>query len=211
MNLKSFFTVSSKIFYPVTPKGCNTLGNRMIKLIKFIFLLGEIVADYYKAYKCFSGNLDSSIYKVSRWIMNTLPLDRHYHPSEDEEFMNPHQREYFKRKLEAWRDSLLQNSTEALQHLSKDTTIDIDLNDRASSETDRAIELRTHDRARKLLIKIEHALQKIENGSYGYCEVTGEPISLKRLEARPIATLSIEAQEQHERKEKIYRDDQPVD
>lgn len=143
--------------------------------------------------------------------MNTLPLDKNYHPSDDEEFMNPRQLAYFKKKLEDWRDSLLQNSTEALNHLSTDKNIDIDLNDRASSETDRAIELRTHDRARKLLSKIDIALQKIENGSYGYCEVTGEPISLKRLEARPIATLSIEAQEQHERKERVYRDDQPVD
>lgn len=143
--------------------------------------------------------------------MNTLPLDNNYRPSDDEEFMNPRQRAYFKLKLERWRDSLLQNSTEALNHLSEDSNVDIDLNDRASSETDRSIELRTHDRARKLLAKINNALQKIEDGSYGYCEVTGEPISLKRLEARPIATLSIEAQEQHERKERIYRDDEPVD
>ncbi|AYN87394.1 MULTISPECIES: RNA polymerase-binding protein DksA [Commensalibacter] len=143
--------------------------------------------------------------------MNTLPLDKNYRPSEDEEFMNPRQLAYFKKKLEDWRDSLLQNSTEALNHLSEDKNVDIDLNDRASSETDRAIELRTHDRARKLLAKINNALQKIEDGSYGYCEVTGEPISLKRLEARPIATLSIEAQEQHERKERVYRDDQPID
>lgn len=143
--------------------------------------------------------------------MNTLPLDKNYRPSEDEEFMNPRQLAYFKKKLEDWRDSLLQNSTEALNHLSEDKNVDIDLNDRASSETDRAIELRTHDRARKLLAKINNALQKIEDGSYGYCEVTGEPISLKRLEARPIATLSIEAQEQHEKKERVYRDDQPID
>ncbi len=143
--------------------------------------------------------------------MNTLPLDDNYRPTEDEEFMNPRQLAYFKKKLENWRDSLLQNSTEALNHLSEDKNVDIDLNDRASSETDRAIELRTHDRARKLLAKINNALQKIEDGTYGYCEATGEPISLKRLEARPIATLSIEAQEQHERKERIYRDDQPID
>lgn len=142
---------------------------------------------------------------------NMLPFNSDYKPSDDEEFMNPLQKEYFKRKLEAWRDSLLQDSTEALNHLSTDQTTDIDLNDRASSETDRALELRTHDRARKLLAKINHALHKIEDGTYGYCEATGEPISLKRLEARPIATLSIEAQEQHERKEKIYRDDLPVD
>lgn len=143
--------------------------------------------------------------------MDTFSFDNDYKPSDDEEFMNPRQQAYFKAKLEAWRDSILENSTEALTHLSQDRTSDIDLNDRASSETDRALELRTHDRARKLLSKIEQALRKIEDGSYGYCEVTGEPISLKRLEARPVATLSIEAQEQHERKEKVYRDDQPVD
>lgn len=125
--------------------------------------------------------------------------------------MNPRQQAYFRAKLETWRASILANSTEALNHLSQDHSTDIDLNDRASSETDRALELRTHDRARKLLSKIEQALRKIDDGSYGYCEVTGEPISLKRLEARPVATLSIEAQEQHERKEKIYRDDLPVD
>ncbi|EHD15068.1 traR/DksA family transcriptional regulator [Commensalibacter intestini A911] len=143
--------------------------------------------------------------------MDTFSFDNDYKPSDDEDFMNPRQQAYFKAKLEAWRDSILENSTEALTHLSQDRTTDIDLNDRASSETDRALELRTHDRARKLLSKIEQALRKIEDGSYGYCEVTGEPISLKRLEARPVATLSIEAQEQHERKEKVYRDDLPVD
>lgn len=143
--------------------------------------------------------------------MNTLSIDNDYKPSEDEEFMNPRQQAYFKEKLESWRNSILQNSTEALNHLSQDRPADIDLNDRASSETDRALELRTHDRARKLLSKIEQALRRIDDGSYGYCEVTGEPISLKRLEARPVATMSIEAQEQHERKEKVYRDDLPVD
>lgn len=143
--------------------------------------------------------------------MNMISFNDDYKPSTDEEFMNPRQQTYFKTKLEAWRDSILENSTEALNHLSQDRPADIDLNDRASSETDRALELRTHDRARKLLLKIEQALRKIDDGSYGYCEVTGEPISLKRLEARPVATLSIEAQEQHERKEKIYRDDLPVD
>ncbi|CAI3922153.1 RNA polymerase-binding transcription factor DksA (DksA) (PDB:1TJL) [Commensalibacter communis] len=143
--------------------------------------------------------------------MNTISLKNDYQPSDDEEFMNPRQLAYFKAKLEAWRASILNDSNEALNHLSQDRPADIDLNDRASSETDRALELRTHDRARKLLSKIEHALRKIEDGTYGYCEVTGEPISLKRLEARPVATLSIEAQEMHERKEKIYRDDLPVD
>lgn len=143
--------------------------------------------------------------------MNTFSFNDDYKPSDNEEFMNPRQQAYFRAKLETWRASILANSTEALNHLSQDHSTDIDLNDRASSETDRALELRTHDRARKLLSKIEQALRKIDDGSYGYCEVTGEPISLKRLEARPVATLSIEAQEQHERKEKIYRDDLPVD
>lgn len=143
--------------------------------------------------------------------MNTYSFNDDYKPSDNEEFMNPRQQAYFRAKLETWRASILANSTEALNHLSQDHSTDIDLNDRASSETDRALELRTHDRARKLLSKIEQALRKIDDGSYGYCEVTGEPISLKRLEARPVATLSIEAQEQHERKEKIYRDDLPVD
>lgn len=143
--------------------------------------------------------------------MNTFSFHNDYKPSDDEDFMNPRQQAYFRAKLETWRASILANSTEALNHLSQDHSTDIDLNDRASSETDRALELRTHDRARKLLSKIEQALRKIDDGSYGYCEVTGEPISLRRLEARPVATLSIEAQEQHERKEKIYRDDLPVD
>ena len=130
-----------------------------------------------------------------------------YRPSEDEEFMNPKQLEYFKQKLLTWKDEILRESRETVSHLQKETENHPDLADRASSETDRSLELRTRDRQRKLISKIESALKRIDDGSYGYCEETGEPISLKRLDARPIATLSIEAQERHERRERVYRDD----
>lgn len=132
--------------------------------------------------------------------MITLPPD--YRPSEDEEFMNPLQTEYFRQKLLKWRADLLKEAGDTLASLSEGGIHEADITDRASVETDRALELRTRDRARKLIGKINLALQRVENGSYGYCEETGEPIGLKRLEARPIATLSIEAQEQHERMEK---------
>jgi len=135
----------------------------------------------------------------------TLPPD--YRPAEDEEFMNPRQREYFRQKLLAWRAELLHESSETLANLQDGGLQEADLTDRASAETDRALELRTRDRARKLISKIDAALRRIEDGSYGYCEETDEPISLKRLEARPIATLSIEAQERHERMERTRRDD----
>jgi len=134
-----------------------------------------------------------------------LPPD--YRPSEDEEFMNPRQREYFRRKLLSWRDEILRESQETLLHLQEDTVAEPDLADRASAESERALELRTRDRQRKLIGKIDAALRRIEDGEYGYCEETGDPISLRRLDARPIATLSIEAQERHERREKTYRDD----
>ncbi|GBQ96071.1 RNA polymerase-binding protein DksA [Gluconacetobacter sp. 1b LMG 1731] len=137
--------------------------------------------------------------------MITLPPD--YQPSESEEFMNPLQVEYFRQKLLKWRADLLKEADETLASLSEGGIHEADITDRASVETDRALELRTRDRARKLISKINQALLRIENGSYGYCEETGEPIGLKRLEARPIATLSIEAQERHERMEKIHRDD----
>ncbi|GAA4479456.1 MULTISPECIES: RNA polymerase-binding protein DksA [Gluconacetobacter] len=137
--------------------------------------------------------------------MITLPPD--YHPSEDEEFMNPLQVEYFRQKLLKWRADLLKEADETLASLSEGGIHEADITDRASVETDRALELRTRDRARKLISKINQALLRVENGSYGFCEETGEPIGLKRLEARPIATLSIEAQERHERMEKIHRDD----
>ncbi|QXM23968.1 RNA polymerase-binding protein DksA [Elioraea tepida] len=135
----------------------------------------------------------------------TLPPD--YRPSEAEEFMNPLQLEYFRRKLLAWRAELLKEADETLASLQAGGMQEPDLTDRASLETDRALELRTRDRARKLIAKIDQALERIENGTYGYCEETGEPISLRRLEARPIATLSIEAQERHERMERTHRDD----
>ncbi|MCW5730748.1 MAG: RNA polymerase-binding protein DksA [Alphaproteobacteria bacterium] len=134
-------------------------------------------------------------------------LSANYRPTEDEPFMNKRQKEYFRRKLLAWKDDILRESQITLQHLQEDTVAEPDLADRASTETDRALELRTRDRQRKLIAKIDAALRRIDEGTYGYCEETGEPISLKRLDARPIATLSIEAQERHERREKVYRDD----
>ena len=137
----------------------------------------------------------------------TLDSLEEYRPSETEPFMNERQREYFRRKLLAWKEDILKESRETLQHLQDENQNHPDLADRASSETDRAIELRARDRQRKLISKIEAALQRIEDGNYGFCEETGEPISLKRLDARPIATLSIEAQERHERRERVYRDD----
>jgi DnaK suppressor protein len=135
----------------------------------------------------------------------TLPPE--YKPSDDEPFMNPRQREYFRRKLMRWREDLLSESTETLLHLQESGLREPDIADRASLETDRSIELRTRDRARKLIAKIDEALQRIEEGTYGYCVETNEPISLRRLDARPIATLSIEAQERHERLERTRRDD----
>jgi DnaK suppressor protein len=134
-----------------------------------------------------------------------LPPD--YRPSEDEEFMNPVMREYFRQRLLRWRLELLRESTETLLHLQEDTVQEADLADRATLETDRSIELRTRDRERKLIQKIDDAMRRIEDGSYGLCEETNEPISIKRLEARPIATLSLEAQERHERLERTHRDD----
>ena len=130
-----------------------------------------------------------------------------YVPSENEEFMNTRQRAYFRSKLTAWKTDILREARETLDHLAEESANHPDLADRASSETDRAIELRARDRQRKLISKIDAALSRIEDGTYGYCEETGEPISLKRLDARPIATLSIEAQERHERREKVYRDE----
>jgi len=133
--------------------------------------------------------------------------DKAYRPSPKEPFMNERQREYFRQKLLNWREDILKEAKETLQHLQDENQNHPDLADRASSETDRSIELRARDRQRKLIAKIDAALQRIEDGSYGFCEETGEPISLKRLEARPIATLSIEAQERHERRERVYRDE----
>jgi DnaK suppressor protein len=134
-----------------------------------------------------------------------LPPD--YRPTEKEPFMNPMQVEYFRQKLLRWRVELLEESNETLHHLQEESLSEPDIADRASLETDRALELRTRDRERKLIAKIDEALKRIEEGTYGYCEETAEPIALRRLEARPIATLSIEAQERHERMERTHRED----
>ncbi len=135
-----------------------------------------------------------------------VDLDR-YRPSDDEPFMSDRQLAYFKRKLMNWRDDILREARETVSHLQLETVNHPDLADRASSETDRSLELRTRDRQRKLISKIDEALRRIEEGAYGYCEETGEPIGLARLEARPIATLALEAQERHERRERVHRDD----
>jgi len=136
-----------------------------------------------------------------------IRLPRHYRPSDEEEFMNPRQREYFRQKLLQWRADLLQGSTETLHHLQAGGLQEADAADRATLEAGTAIELRTRDRERKLIAKIDEALRRIEDGTYGYCEETNEPIGLRRLEARPTATLSIEAQERHEQHERTHRDD----
>jgi DnaK suppressor protein len=133
--------------------------------------------------------------------------DKKYRPSDKEPFMNERQRDYFRNKLLAWKEDILKEARETLQHLQDENVNHPDFADRASSETDRAIELRARDRQRKLIAKIDEALQRLEDGTYGYCEETGEPISLRRLDARPIATLSVEAQEKHERRERVYRED----
>src|SRR6201996_3063209 len=133
--------------------------------------------------------------------------NKNYRPTNKEPFMNERQRDYFRKRLLIWKDDILKEARETLQHLQDENQNHPDLADRASSETDRAIELRARDRQRKLIAKIEAALQRIDDGTYGYCEETGEPISLRRLEARPIATLSDEAQERHERRERVYRDE----
>jgi RNA polymerase-binding transcription factor len=137
----------------------------------------------------------------------SLVKEPNYRPSQKEPFMNERQREYFRQKLLVWKEEILREARETLQHLQDENQNHSDLADRASSETDRAIELRARDRQRKLIAKIDAAIQRIDDGTYGYCEETGEPIALKRLEARPIATLSLEAQERHERRERVYRDD----
>ncbi len=138
-------------------------------------------------------------------MLLTLPPD--YRPSEDEEFMGPLQAEYFRQKLLRWRAELLKEADGTLVSLSQGGILEPDITDRASVETDRALELRTRDRARKLVSKIDQALGRIESGTYGFCEETGEPIGIRRLQARPIANMSIEAQERHERMERVHRDD----
>ncbi|MCC7252777.1 MAG: RNA polymerase-binding protein DksA [Hyphomicrobium sp.] len=138
---------------------------------------------------------------------STIVLPPDYRPSEDEPFMNERHRIYFRQKLTAWKEEIIRQTKETLAGLHEDSTQHADLADRATSETDRALELRARDRQRKLIAKIDAALARIEDGTYGYCEETGEPIGLKRLDARPIATLSLEAQERHERRERVYRED----
>ena len=139
--------------------------------------------------------------------MAKVTLEDGYVPSDDEPFMNERQREYFRRKLLGWKSDILREAQDTLVALQSENENHPDLADRASSETDRAIELRARDRQRKLVSKIDAALRRIETGEYGYCEMTGEPISLRRLDARPIATMTLEAQERHERRERVHRDD----
>ena len=136
-----------------------------------------------------------------------MKFDVEYAPTDDEPFMNARQQDYFRRKLLVWKQSILTENRGTIEHMQEGTRNIPDVADRASEETDRALELRTRDRQRKVVAKIDAALRRIEAGTYGYCEETGEPISLKRLDARPIATLSLEAQERHERKERVHRDD----
>ena len=136
-----------------------------------------------------------------------VKIDEAYRPSDEEPFMNERQREYYRRKLTTWKNEILREAQDTLVALQTESENHPDLADRASSETDRAIELRARDRQRKLIAKINAAIVRIDEGTYGYCEVTGEPISLRRLEARPIATMSIEAQEWHEKNERVHRDD----
>ena len=134
-------------------------------------------------------------------------ISNDYHPSDDETFMNGKQVEYFRKKLLLWKADLMSDSKDTIESLQDSTRAIPDISDRASEETDRALELRTRDRQRKLVAKIDSALRRIEEGEFGYCEETGEPISLRRLDARPIATMSLEAQERHERREKVHRED----
>lgn len=150
---------------------------------------------------------DPEFEPVAAKVVAANDAERDYRPSDREPFMNPRQIAYFRAKLLRWKEEILQEAQETLNQLQVDSLREADLTDRASSETDWSIELRTRDRQRKLISKIDAALRRIEEGEYGYCEVTGEPISLARLEARPIATMTVEAQERHERNEKVSRDD----
>jgi DnaK suppressor protein len=145
--------------------------------------------------------------KITSKRTPSAQADFDYRPSESEAFMSERQREYFRARLNAWKEDILKEAKETLVTLQSESENHPDLADRASSESDRAIELRARDRQRKLIAKIDSALARIQDGTYGYCEETGDPISLKRLEARPIATMSLEAQERHERNERVFRDD----
>jgi DnaK suppressor protein len=168
----------------------------------------DIVRAAARVYKpAAPGGVTSRPRTTRQGVSGMLVKAKNYRPSDKEPFMNERQRDYFRAKLLAWREDILKEAKETLQHLQEENQNHPDLADRASSETDRAIELRARDRQRKLIAKIDEALGRLEDGTYGYCEETGEPISLRRLEARPIATLSVEAQERHERRERVYRDD----
>src|SRR5271156_4988018 len=164
-------------------------------------------AHRYKPAPQGADSLSPRRFCVSKGECMGIQIPADYRPSESEPFMNERQREYFRRKLNSWKEEILKESRETIQNLQAETVPHADLADRASTEAERQLELRTRDRQRKLIAKIDSALRRIEEGSSGFCEETGEPISLKRLDARPIATLSIEAQERHERREKVYRDD----
>jgi len=153
---------------------------------------------------------DGTMMRLEKTLMRAVKkklISDDYRPTEDEPFMSDRQRAYFRRKLMAWRDEIMRSTKETLQHLQDDSAQHADIADRATSETERALELRARDRQRKLIAKIDAAITRLDDGTYGYCEETGEPISLKRLDARPIATLSVEAQERHERRERVYRDE----
>ncbi len=172
----------------------------------------DLFVDCYEKtfYSCVDGYC--TIYRphiayVEVFYCMSEEIDGQYRPSEDEPFMNERQKAYFRAKLVSWKNDILKEARETLENLQEENVGQPDLTDRASCETDRTIELRARDRQRKLISKIDAALERIDNGTYGFCEETGEPISIKRLEARPIAVLSLEAQERHERRERVYRDD----
>jgi DnaK suppressor protein len=184
----------------------DTLREREEQRVKSLLNQGASLILRLEAMTRASYNLHCLIHGVSgRPMRPLLPPD--YRPSEDEEFMNPLQVEYFRQKLLSWRAELLAEGSDVLQHLREESLLKPDLTDRATLETERAIELRTRARERRLISKIDAALNRIDEGTYGYCEETDEPIGIRRLEARPIATLSLEAQERHERMERTHRDD----
>jgi len=177
-----------------------------LRQLEFVPLAAPLVDSYTPA-RFRSGRRIRGFFGGSKVLVIRPVLPPDYRPSDDEEFMNPMQREYFRQKLIRWRAELMAESSETLQRIKDDSLAEPDLSDRATLETDRSLELRTRDRERKLVSKIDAALLRIEDGTYGFCEVTAEPIGLRRLEARPIATLSLEAQERHERHERTHRND----
>jgi DnaK suppressor protein len=195
-------SVISEDFGRLTPNAITYLSGYVRRSISSRASLGEGLVSGV-AMKLKNGSANASVNGHGA----RAGKDKNYRPTDKEPFMNERQRDYFREKLLNWREDILKEARETLQHLQDENQNHPDLADRASSETDRAIELRARDRQRKLIAKIDAALQRLEDGTYGYCEETGDPISLKRLEARPIATLSVEAQERHERRERVYRDE----